>query len=336
MTLQNNSRVLVTGGTGFLGAALVRALVTAGHRVRILDNNLRGKPRRLGELLSEVELIEADIRDSEAVANACRDIDTVAHLAFINGTETFYSQPGLVMDVGVRGMLTVLDGCAKHSVASMMLMSSSEVYQRADLVPTPEDVPLVIPDPRNPRYSYGGAKAISELLALHGHGYRPAAVRIVRPHNVYGPDMGFKHVIPQLSMRISDLAETHETGEIIPLPIRGDGRQTRAFVHVDDFTDGLLLVMQRGEDSGIYHIGTSEEVTIADLAHRIAAGLDREVELIPSEMPVGETDLRCPDIGKLESLGYQPTRTLSVGVTEVARWYRDNRHLHTQNEGDLS
>ena len=336
MTLQESSRVLVTGGTGFLGAALVRALVAAGHRVRVLDNNLRGKPRRLGDVLSEVELIEADIRDGDAVADACRNIDTVAHLAFINGTETFYSQPGLVLDVGVRGMLTVLDGCAKHNVASMMLMSSSEVYQRADQVPTPEDVPLVIPDPRNPRYSYGGAKAISELLALHGHGYRPASVRIVRPHNVYGPDMGFKHVIPQLSMRISDLAETQGTSDAIPLPIRGDGRQTRAFVHVDDFTAGLMLVMERGNDGGIYHIGTREEVTIADLAHRIAAGLDREVALIPSEKPAGETDRRCPEIGKLEALGYKPTRPLSDGVTEVARWYRDNRHLHTQNEGDLS
>lgn len=336
MTLRENSRVLVTGGTGFLGAALVRALMISGHRVRILDNNLRGKPRRLGDVLSDVEMIEADIRDGDAVADACRDIDTVAHLAFINGTETFYSHPGLVLDVGVRGMLAVLDGCAKHNVGSLMLMSSSEVYQRADLVPTPEDVPLVIPDPRNPRFSYGGAKAISELLALHGHGYRPASVRIVRPHNVYGPDMGFKHVIPQLSMRIADLGENHQAGDVIPLPIRGHGRQTRAFVHVDDFTAGLLLVMERGEDSGIYHIGTREEVTIADLAHRIAAGLGHDVTLVPSEMPEGETDRRCPDIGKLEALGYRPQRTLADGVTEVAGWYRDNRHLNAQNEGDLS
>lgn len=322
------TRVLVTGGTGFLGAALVRSLVADGHSVRVLDNNSRGAHRRLGDAVSDVDMVEADIRDADAVAKACRDIDTVAHLAFVNGTETFYSNPGLVLDVGVRGMLSILDGCAANDVSSMLLVSSSETYQRADRIPTPEDVPLVVPDPRNPRFSYGGAKILCELLALHGNGYRPAQVRIVRPHNVYGPDMGEEHVIPQLALRLAALDRAHAGRDPIALPIRGDGTQTRAFIHVDDFTSALRLVMDQGPTDEITHIGSREEVTIATLAHTIADAFGRHVSLVPSEPPAGETDRRCPDITRLEALGFVPNRSFTEGVGAVARWYRDT-HTHT-------
>ena len=328
--------VLVTGGTGFLGAALVRSLVAGGASVTVLDNNLRGSPRRLGDIADKVRLVEADIRDAAAVSAAARGVDSIVHMAFINGTETFYSHPGLVLDVGTRGMLSVLDACAEHGVRSLLLVSSSEVYQRPDTIPTPEAVPLVVPDPHNPRYTYGGAKIISELLALHGHGFRPALVRIVRPHNVYGPDMGFKHVIPQLCMRLATTIETAPATGPVTLPIRGDGTQTRAFVHIDDFTRGLRLVMEHGEDGGIYHVGTGEQVSIAALARVIAQALGREVVLEPGAVPVGETDRRCPDIARIVALGYTPAIPLAAGIPPVTRWYRDNRPTAATRVGDLS
>src|SRR5207248_11064619 len=92
----------VTGGTGFLGSALMRRLVGDGHRVRVFDNNSRGNSRRLHDLLDSLELIEGDIRDAVAVERACAGIDRICHLAFVNGTELFYSKPDLVLDVGVR------------------------------------------------------------------------------------------------------------------------------------------------------------------------------------------------------------------------------------------
>lgn len=328
--------VLVTGGTGFLGAALVRSLVADGLQVKVLDNNLRGSPSRLGDALERVQIFEADIRNAAAVGEAARGVDAVIHLAFINGTETFYRQPGLVLDVGTRGMLAVLDACAEHHIASLLLVSSSEVYHRPDLIPTPEDVPLVVPDPKNPRYSYSGGKIISELLALHGHGYRPRTVRIVRPHNVYGPDMGFKHVIPQLCTRLAMCAEAASGESPLMLTIRGDGSQTRAFVHIDDFTRGLRLVMDQGEDGGIYHVGTREEVTIAALAHAISAALGRRVVLRPTLAPSGETDRRCPDISRVEALGYAPRISLVEGIPPVARWYRDNRALEATGGRELA
>src|SRR5947209_6746922 len=99
---------LVTGGTGFLGNALVRRLVEAGHRVRVFDNNSRGRADRLSGLDGRFEYVEGDIRNVDAVRAAVRGVDSVCHLAFINGTEFFYSRPDLVLDVAVKGMTNVL------------------------------------------------------------------------------------------------------------------------------------------------------------------------------------------------------------------------------------
>ena len=119
--------LLVTGGTGFLGAALVRRLVTDGHDVRVLDNNVRGASRRLADMAQTLEFVEGDVRDMETVFKAMSGVDVVVHLAAINGTEFFYSKPELVLDVGVRGMLTIIDACRAHGVGELIVASSSEV-----------------------------------------------------------------------------------------------------------------------------------------------------------------------------------------------------------------
>ena len=116
---------LVTGGSGFIGAALVRRLVTDGFKVRVLDDNSRGAPRRLLDIEKEIEFIEGDIRNAEAVGAACRDMDGVCHLAYVNGTEHFYKRPELVLEVGVKGIINVIDGCIANSINEMVLASSS-------------------------------------------------------------------------------------------------------------------------------------------------------------------------------------------------------------------
>ncbi|MEZ5890000.1 MAG: NAD-dependent epimerase/dehydratase family protein [Xanthobacteraceae bacterium] len=157
-------RYLVTGGTGFLGSALVRRLVTDGHAVRVLDDNSRGSARRLVDIAQKIELVEGNVRDPSIVRAAADGVDTVLHLAAVNGTEFFYSKPELVLDVGVRGMLAVIDACRANGVRDLVVASSSEVYQTPPQVPTDETAPLSIPDVLNPRYSYAGSKIISELL----------------------------------------------------------------------------------------------------------------------------------------------------------------------------
>jgi dTDP-glucose 4,6-dehydratase/UDP-glucose 4-epimerase len=321
-------RYLVTGGSGFLGAALVVRLVRDGHRVRVLDDNSRGRARRLEGVADDVEMVTADIRDAAAVRGAARHIDAVVHLAAVNGTENFYRRPELVLDVGVRGILNVVDACRAEGIGDLVVASSSEVYQSPPAVPTDEAVPLAVPDVANPRYSYGGSKILTELVALNYGRTGFERVAIVRPHNVYGPDMGWEHVIPQLALRAAELAAAEPRG-VLRLPIQGDGRQTRAFVHIDDFTDGLVRVLARGAHLGIYHLGTMEEVTIADLADRVVAGLGRTAELVPGAAPAGGTDRRCPDIAKARGLGYAPGIALDDGLPGVVRWYVDNRHLRS-------
>jgi nucleoside-diphosphate-sugar epimerase len=313
---------LVTGGTGFLGSALVRRLLRDGGRVRVLDNNSRGHAARLDDLEGRFEYVEGDIRDAAVVERACAGIDLICHLAFVNGTEFFYSKPDLVLDVAVKGMVNVIDGAISRRVPELMVMSSSEVYHEPDRVPTDETVTLSIPDCLNPRYSYSAGKIISEIMAVN-HGRRHfRRVTIVRPHNVYGPDMGAEHVIPQFVARLKAL-QSHAT-DPIPFPIQGTGHQTRSFVFVEDFIDGVALVLDRGEHLGIYHLGTLEEVSIGTLAHLVAGHFGRPIEIVPGPAADGGTNRRCPDITKMMTLGYRPLFSLREALPGVVRWYDEH------------
>lgn len=313
---------LVTGGTGFLGSALVRRLVDDGARVRVLDDNSRGRAARLADLEGRYEYVPADVRDAAAVAEACRGVDVMCHLAFVNGTEFFYSKPELVLDVAVKGMINVLDGCRAHGVPEFFLMSSSEVYQTPPAVPTDESAPLSIPDVLNPRYSYAGGKIISELMAVNYGRTGFDRVVIVRPHNVYGADMGYEHVIPQFALRMSGLRDN--PSDPLPFPIQGSGEQTRSFVYIDDFTDGVMLALEKGEHLGIYHVGTTEEVSMRDLAERVGRAFGRRITVVPGDEAKGGTNRRCPDIAKIAGLGYVPRFTLDTALPRVTQWYDAN------------
>jgi nucleoside-diphosphate-sugar epimerase len=322
----NRAKILVTGGSGFIGSALVKALLRAGHAVRVLDDNSRGSPRRLADIANDIEFVAGDIRDARTVWRACDGVEEVHHLAFVNGTEFFYSRPELVLDVGVRGMINVIDACREHGIGRLVLASSSEVYQTSPRVPTDESVPLSIPDPLNPRYSYGGGKLISELMAINFGRKHFERVLIFRPHNVYGPDMGFEHVIPQFAVRMHRLAAAQPAG-MIKFDIQGTGEETRSFCHVDDLVAGVLTMRDKGEHLGIYHIGTMDEVSMAELARRVARQAGREIELVPGPAVAGGTPRRCPDISKLAALGYKPRVSLQAGLALTLPWYWSNMQL---------
>ena len=164
-------RYLVTGGSGFIGSALAKSLVDSGNFVRVFDNNSRGNLRRLDSFINKIDFVQGDIRNLSEVSNACKGIDSICHLAYVNGTKFFYENPDLVLDVGVKGMINIIDAAKENSVKEIVLASSSEVYQTPELIPTPEDASLIVPDPLNPRFSYGGGKLISELLAINNAKY---------------------------------------------------------------------------------------------------------------------------------------------------------------------
>lgn len=313
-------KYLVTGGAGFVGSALVRRLVEDGHQVRVLDNLSRGSALRLRRVLSRIDFVKGDIRDAGVVEKACRGMDSVCHLAFVNGTEFFYTKPELVLDVGVKGIVNVLDAAMKHRVPELVLASSSEVYQTPSRVPTDERAPLVIPDPYNPRFSYGAGKIIGEVMAINFGRRYFKRVLIFRPHNVYGPDMGWEHVVPQFVLRMQKIS-AKKKGGTADFPIQGNGRETRAFIYIDDFTDGLMRVLKKGRHLGIYHIGTREELSIRQVAVEAARYFGLRVRLVPGKRAKGSVLRRCPDIQKLVALGFRPRYSFQEGLSRTADWY---------------
>jgi hypothetical protein len=146
-------------------------------------------------------------------------------------------------------------------------------------------------------------------------------VLLFRPHNVYGPAMGFEHVIPQFAMRLKELQKDASKGKPVRFEIQGSGQQTRSFIYIDDFTEGLLLVLEKGKHLGIYHIGTMDEVSIQTLAEMVAAEMGLQIELIPGKDAEGGTLRRCPDIATLKSLGFSPKVSLQKGLEPTVAWY---------------
>lgn len=308
---------LVTGGSGFLGSALVRELLGRGLRVRVLDDHSRGRPERVPV---EAELVTADVRDRAALREAMGGVSTVWHLAAVNGTATFYDQPDRVLEVGVGGTLAAIEAALAAGADRLVLASSSEVYHQPAQIPTPESVPLIVPDVLNPRFSYAGSKIIGELLGLHLARPRGLECVVVRPHNVYGPAMGEEHVIPQLVRRI---ARAGARGESV-VALQGDGEQTRAFCFVSDAARALAVVGLGAEDGAVVHVGREEEVTIVDLAGRIAERVGVEVRFDRGPVAPGGTLRRCPDTRAMRALGATAEVTLDAGLDETVRWYLEH------------
>ncbi|UGB25801.1 NAD-dependent epimerase/dehydratase family protein [Methylorubrum sp. B1-46] len=312
------SRLAVTGAGGFIGAHLTRALLAEGHEVVAIDNYIRGQASRLADAPGAIERATLDVRDKAALVAALKGVECVFHLAAVNGTENFYTQPQLVLDVGVRGALAVTEACIEAGVPDLVVASSAEVYQTPRVVPTNEDIEMVIPDSLNPRYSYGGSKLISELIAFNYGRDKLRKVQVFRPHNVYGPDMGWKHVVPQL---IEKIVTAGDGGSIT---LQGDGSETRAFCYVSDVVDGIVRMWRSGESMNVYHIGSMEEVAIRDLARITAEALGVRVDLVAGPAAAGATPRRCPDIGKMRAIGYAPAISLVQGIERTVAWYREN------------
>jgi nucleoside-diphosphate-sugar epimerase len=304
-------RVLVTGGRGFIGARLVERLLADGAEVRVLDDSSRGG----ADLPPEVEAIDGDVRDAELVRAACRGADVVAHLAAVQGTGNFYELPDLVLDVNLRGVLNVAQACASEGVSRLVFSSSSEVYGIPTAFPTPETEPLVVPDPTNPRWSYGASKIAGELVAVHTarrHGFEYV---LLRYHNVYGPAMGRDHVVSQFILRL--LRDEEFT-------VQGDGTQRRSFCFVDDAIAPTAAAVTAPDAAfGIFNVGNpAEEHTINDLVALLERVSGRTIS--PRHLPFegAGTDRRLPDVSRAERvLGLRPSVTLEEGLRRTYDWY---------------
>jgi dTDP-glucose 4,6-dehydratase/UDP-glucose 4-epimerase len=303
--------VLVTGGRGFIGARLVERLLADGAEVRVLDDGSRGG----ADLPSAVEAIDGDVRDAELVRAACRGVDVVAHLAAVQGTGNFYALPDVVLDVNLRGVLNVAQACAGEGVSRLVFSSSSEVYGIPATFPTHETEPLVVPDPTNPRWSYGASKIAGELVVVHTarrHGFEYV---LLRYHNVYGPAMGRDHVVPQFILRL--LRDEEFT-------VQGDGTQRRSFCYVDDaIPPTAAAVRAPGAASGIFNVGNpAEEHSINALVALLERVSGRTIS--PRHLPFegAGTDRRLPDVSRAKrELGLKPSVTLEEGLRRTYDWY---------------
>lgn len=299
-------KAIVTGGSGFLGRSVVDALLERQWDVTVIDNDSRGKSELLRR---EVKFKNIDIRDQKEVIESTKGADILIHLAFINGTRYFYEKPDLVVEVGIKGMLNVHEAIKQNSIPNIVMFSTSETYQGAVTIPTPENIALSIPDILNPRFSYGGSKIALELMTVHLTSKYVNSWKIIRPHNIYGPEMGSEHVIPQLFQKVIESSKNR-------VRIEGNGSQTRSFCHIKDFVQSFNLIVEDEAKNQIYNIGTSEEVTIFDLATRIAKVVGKKADLEYSALPMGGTMRRCPDITKIEKLGFKQSISLDEGLQD--------------------
>jgi len=316
------TNILVTGGTGFIGSHLVRALVKKGKRVRILDNDFRGRLDSLKDMRNKIDIIKADIRNGLDVRKAVKGMDTVFHLAYINGTEYFYSEPRLVLEVGVKGTLNILDAAMAGGVQNFIFASSSEVYQIPDKIPTPENAYAIIPDVKNPRASYGGGKIMGELLTWHYTQSSKMRRVVFRPHNIYGPAMGWEHVIPQLMKKIYEASSGFKRNKAT-VKIQGTGKETRAFCYIDDAIKGILICGQKGKNGEIYNVGKEDEISVEALIKKIGRILNIKITSKRGPLVKGSPGRRCPDTKRLRRLGYSPRVSLEEGLKKTVKWYKE-------------
>ncbi len=323
-------RVLITGGAGFIGYHLVKRLAPrAETSIVIADNLERGREdddlRSLLDSRPNIELRRLDLTDPAALRTLGGEFDQVYHLAAVNGTRWFYEAPERVLRTNTLTTVNILDWLATlPRKPKLMFTSSNEAYAGGLSafhhlpIPTPEEIPLVVEDPYNPRWSYAATKLTGELFVIHyAKRHRLPAV-IVRPHNFYGPRAGFDHVIPELVLK----ALRHTD----PFPISSPDA-TRSFCFVEDAVEAMTLLMDDlsiGADRAeTVHVGSAEETRIGDLAEaifRVADWRPGRLDIRPA--PTGSVERRLPDVSKIRRLvGWTARTALDAGLRATLTWY---------------
>lgn len=305
------TKILVTGGAGFIGTNLINSLKET-NEITVFDNEFRGSFNNFSD--KKIKLIKGDISKLADWEKIPKGIDSVFHLGAINGTKFFYEMPEKVLDVNIKGVQNLLEFSRKHDVNDILFASSPEIYGYPKTFPTSEKEPMSIPNPYNPRFSYSSSKIIGELLCINFAKKYNFRHTIVRYHNVYGPnEMGYEHVIPQFIRKLIKNEEFF---------VEGDGTETRSFCFIDDAIMGTLLV--HGDNSNqerIFNIGNTEETSISSLIELLSAISGKNIipKYTPKENP--GTKRRVPDITKAKTIGYEPKITLRNGLKITYDWY---------------
>jgi len=307
-----NSRILVTGGAGFIGSSLVERLIEEGHDVVVLDNFSTGTTGNLEMYLNNrsLHVVRGDIRNPRAVKKALKEATTVFHLAALVDVPISVKNPILNNDVNVGGTLSVLEASVAESVDRFIYISSCAVYGEARYLPINEEHPTM------PLSPYGVSKLAAENYCRNYHEIRGLKTCCLRFFNVYG----YRQHAGSYSGVISKFIRKIQGCES-PV-IYGDGKQTRDFVYLEDVIDACLLAMESARtDGGTFNIGTGKPTTITQLAEMIIE-LSGKTSLGPvyKKPRKGDVENSYADINMArKSLNFKPKTELKNGLRSLMK-----------------
>jgi UDP-glucose 4-epimerase len=290
------STYVVTGAAGFIGAHLTRLLSDRGHNVIAVDNGIHANAATQFERLRAlpgVEVRELDLALIDQV-ETLPEVDGVYHLAALTGTQNFYTHPWKTVRNSTLPTLTLLEHYSRVQPGFFFYAGSSEAYAGTVTrfgwkVPTEEEVPLTIEDPRQVRWSYGASKLHGEVACFAAAAETGLPVVVGRFHNAYGPDMGIHHVIP-------DFIERGRRGVY---ELYG-ASQTRSFVYIDDAVNAVTVVADRAHGE-VVNIGSPVEISMRDLAQVIMSEAGWTGEVVEFDAPAGSVERRAPDVTRLNT-----------------------------------
>lgn len=309
----NQGRILVTGGSGFLGASLCERLVQAGHEVICLDNLLTSSIDNIEHLLGSgnFKFIEHDVTEPIRL-----EVDEIYNLACPASPIHYQANPIKTMKTSVLGMIHVL-GMAKRCGARVLQASTSEIYGDPDVHPQPESYRGLV-NTLGPRACYDEGKRAAEALCLDYRRSHDVEVRIARIFNTYGPGMATND-----GRVVSNFILQTLRGE--PVTVYGNGSQTRSFCYRDDLIEGLVRLMALdGKEPRPVNLGNPEECSMLDLVQAVARACGREATVTYQPIPNDDPKQRCPDITRArELLNWSPTVSLQEGLQRTVSWFQN-------------
>ncbi|MCX8009195.1 MAG: NAD-dependent epimerase/dehydratase family protein [Patescibacteria group bacterium] len=314
----DGKKVLVTGGSGFIGSHLSERLISYGSHVTIFDRITSKKLQNIHSIKEKVEIIDGDCTILSNLIRIIDGHDIVMNLAaHVGGIEYNRFHHGSIMQRNLSIATTVLEAARIVGVDRFLVVSSACVYPHDAKIPTP-DIEGLRDHPEETNAGYGWAKRMAELLGMYYAEEFRMKVAIVRPYNAYGPRDYFSsdrsHVIPSLIRRVK-LREN-------PLCVWGSGKQSRSFLYVEDLVEGMMLATEKYSVADPVNLGSDEEVTIRDLVYKIISICKENINVFfDTSKPDGSPRRKSDNTKSKQALGFSPKISLDEGLRRTIAWY---------------